>query len=69
MMTLYILKCRSILILLRRNKDGIKITNSPALKFLTAVAHGKPVIIYATEITPPIFPDPTEKCLECNGPD
>lgn len=46
-----------------RNKDGIKITNSPALKFLTAVAHGKPVIIYATEITPPIFPNPTEKCL------
>jgi hypothetical protein len=46
-----------------RNKDGIKITNSPALKFLTAVAQGKPVIIYATEITPPIFPNPTEKCL------
>lgn len=46
-----------------RNKDGIKITNSPALKFLTAVSHNKPVIIYATEITPPIFPDPTEKCL------
>lgn len=46
-----------------RNKDGVKITNGPALKFLTAVAHGKPVIIYATEITPPIFPNPTEKCL------
>jgi hypothetical protein len=46
-----------------RNKDGIKITNSPALKYLTAVAHGKPVIIYATEITPPIFPNPTEKSL------
>lgn len=46
-----------------RNKDGVKITNSPALKFLTAVAHGKPAIIYATEITPPIFPNPTEKCL------
>jgi len=46
-----------------RNNDGVKITNSPALKFLAAVAHGKPVIIYATEITPPIFPDPTEKCL------
>lgn len=46
-----------------RNKDGTKITNSPALKYLTAVAHNKPVIIYATEITPPIFPDPTEKCL------
>jgi hypothetical protein len=46
-----------------RNNDGTKITNSPALKFLTAVAHQKPVIIYATEITPPIFPDPTEKCL------
>lgn len=46
-----------------RNKDGIKITNSPALKFLTAASHNKPVIIYATEITPPIFPDPTEKCL------
>ena len=38
-----------------RNKDGIKITNSPALKYLTAVAHGKPVIIYATEITPQFF--------------
>lgn len=46
-----------------RNKDGVKITNSPALKFLTASAHGKPVIIYATEITPPIFPNPSEKCL------
>ncbi|NUM69155.1 hypothetical protein HUU39_28475, partial [candidate division KSB1 bacterium] len=41
----------------------MKITNSPALKFLTAAAHGKPVIVYATEITPPIFPNPTEKCL------
>jgi hypothetical protein len=45
------------------NKNGVKITNSPALKFLTAVSHGKPVIVYATEITPPIFPNPTEKCL------
>lgn len=47
----------------RKNEAGIKITNSPALKFLAAAAHGKPVIIYATEITPPIFPNPTEKCL------
>lgn len=47
----------------RRNADGVKITNSPALKFLAAATHGKPVIVYATEITPPIFPDPTEKCL------
>lgn len=46
-----------------RNKDGIKVTNSPALKFVAAAAHGKPVIVYATEITPPIFPNPTEKCL------
>ena len=46
-----------------RNKDGAKITNSPALKFVSAAAHGKPVIVYATEITPPIFPNPTEKCL------
>jgi hypothetical protein len=46
-----------------RNKDGVKITNSPALKYLSASAHGKPVIVYATEITPPIFPNPTEKCL------
>lgn len=46
-----------------RNKDGVKITNSPALKFVSAAAHGKPVIVYATEITPPIFPNPTEKCL------
>jgi hypothetical protein len=47
----------------RKNDQGMKITNSPALKFLSAAAHGKPVIIYATEITPPIFPNPTEKCL------
>ncbi len=47
----------------RKNDAGIKITNSPALKFLAAVTHGKPVVVYATEITPPIFPDPTEKCL------
>jgi hypothetical protein len=47
----------------RKNDGGMKITNSPAIKFLAAVSHGKPVIIYATEITPPIFPDPTEKCL------
>lgn len=46
-----------------RNKDGVKITNSPALKYVVAAAHGKPVIVYATEITPPIFPNPTEKCL------
>lgn len=46
-----------------RNKDGVKITNSPALKYIVAAAHGKPVIVYATEITPPIFPNPTEKCL------
>ena len=47
----------------RKNEEGIKVTNSPAIKFLAAVTHGKPVIVYATEITPPIFPDPTEKCL------
>jgi hypothetical protein len=47
----------------RRNEAGTKITNSPALKFLSAVTHGKPVLVYATEITPPVFPNPTEKCL------
>jgi hypothetical protein len=47
----------------RKNEQGIKITNSPALKFLAAAAHGKPVVVYATEITPPVFPNPTEKCL------
>ncbi len=47
----------------RKNEAGTKITNSPALKFLAAVTHGKPVVVYATEITPPIFPNPTEKCL------
>lgn len=47
----------------RKRDDGVKVTNSPALKFLAAASHGKPTIIYATEITPPIFPDPTEKCL------
>lgn len=47
----------------RRRNDDTKITNSPALKFLAAASHGKPTIVYATEITPPIFPDPSEKCL------
>jgi len=47
----------------RKDDSGAKITNSPALKFLAAVTHGKPVIVYATEITPPIFPNPTERCL------
>ena len=47
----------------RRDDAGMKITNSPALKFLAAASHGKPVLVYATEITPPIFPDPSEKCL------
>src|SRR5574341_354916 len=47
----------------RKNEEGTKITNGPALKFLASAGHGKPVIVYATEITPPIFPNPTEKCL------
>ncbi len=47
----------------RKDEAGTKITNSPALKFLAAVTHGKPVVVYATEITPPIFPNPTVKCL------
>jgi len=47
----------------RRDDRGMKITNGPALKFLSAASHGKPAVVYATEITPPIFPDPTEKCL------
>jgi len=47
----------------RKDSVGTKITNSPALKFLTAAAHNKPIIVYATEITPPIFPDPSEKVL------
>jgi hypothetical protein len=47
----------------RKDDGAMKITNSPALKFLAAASHGKPVLVYATEITPPIFPDPTEKCL------
>ena len=47
----------------RKDENGTKITNSPALKFLAAASHGKPAIVYATEITPPIFPNPTEKCL------
>jgi len=46
-----------------KNEEGVKVSNSPSLKFLTAAAHGKPVIIYATEITPPIFPNPTPECL------
>jgi len=47
----------------RKDEHGTKMTNSPALKFIAAAAHGKPAIIYATEITPPIFPNPTEQCL------
>jgi len=47
----------------RKDDQGTKITNSPAFKFLAAATHGKPVIVYATEITPPIFPHPTEGCL------
>ena len=47
----------------RKTEEGVRITNSPALKFLAAASHGKPTIVYATEITPPIFPDPSEKCL------
>ncbi len=48
----------------RKTDEGVKITNSPALKFLAAANHGKPAIVYATEITPPVFPNPTEKCLD-----
>jgi hypothetical protein len=47
----------------RKNENGTRITNSPAIKFLSAASHGKPVIIYATEITKPIFPDTTEATL------
>ena len=46
-----------------KRSSGQKITNSPALKFLAAAGHGKPTIVYATEITPPIFPDPSERAL------
>ncbi|MFC1785057.1 alpha-amylase family protein [Candidatus Neomarinimicrobiota bacterium] len=47
----------------RKNDNGVRITNSPAIKFLSAASHGKPVIIYATEITKPIFPDTSESTL------
>ena len=47
----------------RKDEQGTKITNSPAFKFLAAATHGKPAIVYATEITPPIFPHPAEGCL------
>ncbi len=47
----------------RKDIRGVKITNSPALKFLAAACNSKPVIEYAIEITPPIFPEPTEKAL------
>jgi hypothetical protein len=46
-----------------RTEEGVRISNSPALRYLSAAAGGRPVIQYATEITPPIFPDPTEKTL------
>jgi hypothetical protein len=45
------------------NESGIRITNSPALKYLSAAVRGRPVIVYATEITPPIFPNPTAQTL------
>jgi hypothetical protein len=47
----------------RKDEHGTKITNSPALKFLAAVTHGKPVVEYAVEITPPVFPNPTERSM------
>ncbi len=46
-----------------RTDDGTRVSNSPVLRYLSAAAHGKPVIQYATEITPPIFPDPSEQTL------
>ncbi|HEX7069399.1 MAG TPA: beta-galactosidase trimerization domain-containing protein, partial [Rhodothermales bacterium] len=46
-----------------RTEDGTRISNSPVLRYLSAAAQGRPVIQYATEITPPIFPDPTEQTL------
>ncbi len=47
----------------RKDDHGTKITNGPALKFLAAASHGKPVLVYAVEVTPPVFPNPTERCL------
>ena len=46
-----------------RTEEGVRVSNSPVLRYLSAAAHGRPVIQYATEITPPIFPDPTEQTL------
>lgn len=46
-----------------RTDDGTRISNSPVLRYLSAAAHGRPVVQYATEITPPIFPDPSEQTL------
>lgn len=47
----------------RKDDRGTKITNSAAFKFLNAAVHDRPYIVYATEITPPIFPHPSERCL------
>ena len=46
-----------------RTDDGTRVSNSPVLRYLSAAAHGRPVVQYATEITPPIFPDPSEQTL------
>jgi hypothetical protein len=46
-----------------RTDEGVRVTNSPALRYLSAASRGKPVVVYATEITPPIFPEPTEQTL------
>jgi hypothetical protein len=47
----------------RKDDNGTKISNGGLLKYLAGAGHGKPALFYATEITSPIFPHPTEKCL------
>jgi hypothetical protein len=46
-----------------RNDNGVKISNAALLKYMAGAGHGKPSLFYATEITAPLFPHPTEKCL------
>jgi len=45
------------------NEKGTKISNAALLKYMSGAGHGKPSLFYATEITSPLFPHPTEKSL------
>ncbi|MBZ5596664.1 MAG: beta-galactosidase trimerization domain-containing protein [Acidobacteriia bacterium] len=46
-----------------RNDNGSKVSNTALLKYMSGAGHGRPSLFYATEITSPLFPHPTEKSL------